>query len=571
MKNQRKNKKTKNLLFIFINLVFSVGFYVLANPNYLNSKGIPFFAWFVYLPVLLIIEKSELKNVWFFGGFYGSLSSFLLNYWLLNYDLYTIIPFTLYFFLIYSIFFLFLCVAEKSLPKNGWILQWLIICSFEYLRTKGFLGYSYGITAYTQWNHQVLIQICNIIGVFGLNLIMILPSCIVYSIIKKIKEKKKIIYLMETDNDFYECKTHINYVSQYDKKLKNVKLKIPFFCAIIWCAVFTSIIIYGKLEIKKADEYKKIKIALIQHNENPFEDGINIYRQNIQKLMTLTDSALDLNPDIELVVWPETAVVPSIEYQYYTQKNENRYVLINSLLNYIDIRKPYFIIGNGVSVYDETDNSVIEKYNSALIFKPGENVLPPKPEVYNKIHLVPFSEYFPYSNLFPKLNKLIIKHETNMWSPGNDYKIFSKDDFHFATLICFEDTFSDIARNMYKNGARCFVNLSNDSWSKSEACQNQHLATAVFRSVENKVPSIRSTTSGQTCIINEYGKIEKIAPSFCETYIVGDISVIDESRKGTLYTKIGDVFGYVPVFVTIVLLIIRMIIAIINKHNKKQV
>lgn len=571
MKNQKKNKESNNFLYFFINLIFSIGFYVLANPNYFNSKGFSYFAWLIYLPVLLAVDKSELKNVWIFGGIYGSISSFLINYWLINYDLYTVFPFVLYFFLIYSIFFIFLCIANKYFPKNGWLLQWLIICSFEYLRTKGFLGFSYGITAYTQWNNIVLIQICKIIGVFGLNMIIVFPSCVVYSIVKKIKERKYIIYLMETDSNFYECKTHINYVSKYDKKLKNVKLKIPILFGILYCIVIVTILIYGNFEVNKVSINKKIKVALIQHNENPFENGISIYRQNVQKLMSLTDSALDLNPDIEIVVWPETAVVPSIEYQFYTKKDENRYVLINSLLNYMNIRKPYFIIGNGISIYDEKDNSILEKYNSALLFKPGENVIPPKPEVYSKIHLVPFSEYFPYGNLFPKLNKLVIKHETNMWTPGNEYKIFSKDDFNFATLICFEDTFSDIARKMYKNGARCFVNLSNDSWSKSEVCQNQHLATAIFRSVENKVPTIRSTTSGQTCIINELGKIEKIVPSFCETYVVGDVSVIDTNRKETLYTKIGDVFGYVPIFISIVMLIIRMIIAIINRQNKKQV
>ena len=169
-----------------------------------------------------------------------------------------------------------------------------------------------------------------------------------------------------------------------------------------------------------------------------------------------------------------------------------------------------------------------------------------------------------------------MKHEKNMWAPGSDYKVFSinksnlKDPFYFSTLICYEDTFTDIARQMYQNGARCFINLSNDSWSKSEACQYQHLANAVFRSVENRVPSVRSTASGQSCIINQVGQIEKMAPSFCETYVVGEVPVISRQTKPTLYSMYGDVLGYGPVFLAAALLIMRLIIVIIISIKNKQ-
>ena len=122
---------------------------------------------------------------------------------------------------------------------------------------------------------------------------------------------------------------------------------------------------------------------------------------------------------------------------------------------------------------------------------------------------------------------------------------------------------------MYLNGARCFVNLSNDSWSKSEACQYQHLAHAVFRSVENRVPSVRSTASGQSCIINQFGQIEKMAPSFCETYVVGEVPVFSSQRKPTVYTQYGDIFGYGAVFLSVALLIMRLIIVIIISIKNK--
>ena len=590
----KKNKNTlSNVLFIIFNLFIAIILFVLANPNFITPKGISFFAWFIYIPVLFIIQKSKLKNVWFTGFLYGGLSYLLLVYWLKNYDSFCLYPVVFFYAICLALLFLLLKLTDMLFKRDAWLVQWLIICSYEYLKTLGFLGFSYGVTAYTQWNHPILIQICSLIGIFGFNLIVIFPSCIIYAFIRKLQERRKIIYMMETDNSFYDCKTHVNYVSEYDKKVKQLGLKLTVIVAALWCSAFIFTIIYGKVIIEQNIKNKStaksmvandvsqnfVKIALIQHNENPFENGVNVYRKNIQKLMALTDNALEILPDIDFVVWPETAVVPSIEYQYYTHKDEVRYKLVSSLLEYIDSRNPVFVVGNGVRAFDEKTGEGKEKYNSALVFTPGKNVLPPEPQVYNKIHLVPISEYFPYEKKLPRLSSLIMKHEKNMWTPGSDYKVFSikksektsagTDTFNFSTLICYEDTFTNIARQMYLNGARCFINLSNDSWSKSEACQYQHLANAVFRSVENRVPSMRSTASGQSCIINQFGQIEQMAPSFCETYVVGEVPVFNTQRKATLYTKYGDVLGYGTVILSAALLIMRLIIVIIISIKNK--
>ena len=577
----KKNKSTaSNLLFIIFNLLIAVILFTLANPNFIVSKGISIFAWFIYIPILFIIQKSRLRTVWLTGFLYGGLSYLLLVYWLNNYDSFCLYPVIIFYAVALALLFLLLKLTDMLFKRDAWLVQWLIICAYEYLKTTGFLGFSYGVTAYTQWNHPVIIQVCSLIGVFGFNLLVILPSCLVYAFVRKIKERRKIIYMMETDNNFYECKTHVNYVSEYDKKVKQLGLKLTVIVAALWTCAFIFTIIYGKTvlgqnkssaqNLTANDEGQSyVKVALIQHNEDPFEDGVNIYRKNIQRLMALTDNALEIAPDIDFVVWPETAVVPSIEYQYYTHKDEVRYKLVSSLLEYIDSRNPVFILGNGVRTFDEKTGQGKEKYNAALVFTPGKNVIPPEPQVYNKIHLVPVSEYFPYEDKLPRLSSLIMKHEKNMWTPGTDYKVFSKDNFYFSTLICYEDTFTNIARKMYQNGARCFINLSNDSWSKSEACQYQHLANAVFRSVENRVPTVRSTASGQSCIINQFKQKEKMAPSFCETYVVGQVPVISRQTKPTLYSRYGDLLGYGPVFLAAALLIMRLIIVIIISIKNK--
>ena len=120
---------------------------------------------------------------------------------------------------------------------------------------------------------------------------------------------------------------------------------------------------------------------------------------------------------------------------------------------------------------------------------------------------------------------------------------------------------------MVLNGSRCFLNLSNDSWSKSIACQKQHLAMAVFRSVENRVPSVRSTSSGQTCVIDVNGKIIVEIPAFCCLYTSALVPIIDSCYKATLFTKFGDIAGIFEVLLTVVILIIQLIRTIIKKNE----
>lgn len=119
---------------------------------------------------------------------------------------------------------------------------------------------------------------------------------------------------------------------------------------------------------------------------------------------------------------------------------------------------------------------------------------------------------------------MLLNGDTHLWTPGTESVVFDVNDFSFSTPVCFEDNFSSLCRKFVKNGAKAFVSLSNDAWSKSEKCQIQHLKMAVFRSVENHVPSVRCSVSGETCIINSYGKIENRIKSFEKSVLIGNVS-----------------------------------------------
>ena len=563
------NNKYKNLLFKLCLVLFSSLLFFLAHPNQLIKNGAGFLGFVYYLPVIYIVYKSELKNVWLYGGLYGALSYGLFGYWLQTFHPLGLIIVCIYYFLIMAFVFFMLKIIEKIFIKNAWGLQWLFLTSYEYIKTLGFAGLPYGITAYTQWKNIYFIQICDLIGVFGLNLFLIFPSCWLFTFINKTKKREALLNKEGLEN--HNKNKAENLISEFVKKEKALKLtdrKATFAAGIIWCLLTIFAYCYGFADIRNKKNYKTVKIAAIQNNENPWKNGIAEYARNIQSLKELTDEALELYPDIDFVLWSETSVVPSILYNYYKSPDKNKFKLIYSLLSYIDGQNAVFVIGNANEV--TTNGGQRQRFNSSFVFDPGKNVLPPEPELYSKQHLVPFTEYFPYEKYFPRLYLRLLNGDTHMWEPGKEYRVFHKNGLSFSTPVCFEDTFGDDCRHFVLNGARCFLNMSNDGWSKSSVCQVQHLAMSVFRSVENRVPTVRSTATGVTCFIDQNGKIEKSAPDFCATYVVGDVPLLDQGFKISAYTKFGDLAGKTECLLTLVILLIQSIRVIITLWQKNR-
>jgi apolipoprotein N-acyltransferase len=154
-------------------------------------------------------------------------------------------------------------------------------------------------------------------------------------------------------------------------------------------------------------------------------------------------------------------------------------------------------------------------FNSAVLISPEGEVV----DRYDKIHLVPFGEYVPFSNKFPILHNLVLG-ELGEFTPGNEFKIFElfkakpRTDVRglalnsrFGVLICFEDIFSELARRFVKNGAQFIVVITNDAWYGRSGAAYQHAACSVFRAIENRVPIVRCANTGYSCFIDSRGRI----------------------------------------------------------------
>lgn len=526
-----KKINAKSLISKSLLLVTAAIIFILAHPNFINENGYGFLGWFCYLPVLFLIEKLNYKNAWLYGGLFAILFYSGFSFWLKNYDILCLAGILVYYFVFYAVFFELLCFTTSFRTHNSFISNALAIFVFEYLKTKGFMGISFGVTAYTQWNNLKFLQIGEFVGVWGINLILILNSCILFQFAKD--------YLL------------------YKSKTINLFLLRSF---PIYLLIIAGIFVYGNFRLKSFDYDNFIKVAAIQSNEDPDENSIASSNATLKKLKQLSNKAIKENPSPDLIVWSETSVIPSIIYK---TNNVNTDIetrkFLNDVLSFIDEKDVSFVIGNNHTEYDFSKNEIDHYSNAALFFSRNQSAYDLQPQIYEKQHLVPFTEIAPFKKVFPSIANKIENQFGYSYKPGKGPVVFQEKELYFSTPICFEDCFPEIACEMFNKGARALIVLTNDSWSKSKACQFEHMAMSVFRSVENRIPVVRCGTSGQSCIIYPDGSISEMSLSFDENVCSGNVPVISQTKGRTFFNLAGK---YLPFFI-IVLLLIQMITVII--------
>lgn len=511
-------KKRLRFLFNLALAVLGAFLFAASHPNIFFTSGLSFLGYIALCPFFLLIKRVHLKISFLWGAFAGAFSYFLFNFWIIFFHPAAIYIITGYYLIVYSVLFFLLKIIDLAFPKYGFIFTAFAWVAFEYIKTLMFMGYPYGILGYTQWKFPVLIRSASIFGVWGISFILAFFSSLCAEIILK---------YMQGEHSRSICIVYGKYV-------------------VVWLACFFTLTVYG-LYTKKdysAGEFKKI--ALIQPNIDPWIGNIEIYKRNFYTLKTLSEHAISEHKDISLVVWPETAFIPRIRWHYKYANDVEAAVLVRELLEFLNKQQVPFLIGNDDAVFKENNskgsNSGRLDYNAALLFIPQHNVIPPEPITYRKMHLVPFTEHFPYKNIFPRIYAYLNENNTHFWEKGEKRIVFNVNGMKFGTPICFEDCFGYISADFVKNGAELIVNMTNDAWAQSLVCQNQHLSMAVFRAVENRVPVVRSASSGQTAYIDPNGTVKAELVPFVSDFLIAEVPVLTERHK-TVYSFAGDFFA----------------------------
>ena len=285
-----------------------------------------------------------------------------------------------------------------------------------------------------------------------------------------------------------------------------------------------------------------LKVAAIQPNvpqdvkfDESSEDMI------LQKLKHLTGLGAVLQPD--LILWQEAPAVRGMDADDLNRR---------AVLDLAEGGNFDLLIGSLDYDVDEHEPDKIDVYNAAfLLTERGA-----RRQIYRKSHLVPFGEYMPFRKILPSAISNLVASDLQ---PGSKPALLqlSRSSIKVSPLICFEDSVGELTRRSCVAGAQLLVNLTNDGWFRHSAGAEQHLANAIFRTVENRRPLVRCANTGITGLVDALGREQRWQAAFAEGVGSGVVNV-PTTTSLTFYARYGDWFAYLCVIASLSWLAVRI-------------
>lgn len=282
--------------------------------------------------------------------------------------------------------------------------------------------------------------------------------------------------------------------------------------------------------------------------------------ERFQNLIRLSELALANRTD--LLIWPEAGIPKELRYDRE---------ILQAVTNLAVQHHVWMIVGSDDAEPSKhsSDPKDAEYFNSSFLVSPQGRLI----ARYDKRNLVIFGEYIPLEHWLPFVKWFTPvqssftagdrsvpfelmpegerpsepKPKPKDGSPG----VSSHPPVKTSVLICFEDTFSQLAREGAETDTDFLVNITNDGWFGEGTAQWQHAATALFRAVENGLPLVRCTNTGLTCWYDANGRLrEWFTDQKGTIYGAGFMTVkipllpAGERRPETFYNRHGDWFGW---------------------------
>ena len=503
----------RGVLALFSGLLIALSF---------PAPGLAFLAWVALIPLLIAFEDSSPLTA-FRVGFVCGISAYAgILYWLnivfTRYgDLSWIVSFSIYLLLVLwlSMFFGLAAMAtrigENQGIKSAFTLPvaWV---AFDLIRSFLFSGFPWAMLGYSQYRILPLIQIADIIGVYGITALLVLANVVLYRVLRAIS---------------------------------GAGVPYPHKSAAVLFLFMILLLAYGfkRLNIKEDIAAPPLNVALIQGNIPQDLKWSASFRDRTISIYELLSREAAKGGGVDLVVWPESAVPFFFQDEPY--QAERLRLLARTLETTLLFGSPAHELRNGRSTL----------LNSAFAVAPTGQTIGRS----DKLHLVPFGEYVPFGNYLTFINKIVVG--IGDFAPGERAVPLNIGKTVAGTLICYEIIFPELAREYVNKGARVLVNITNDAWFGRSSAPYQHLAIAVFRAVETRTPLIRAANTGVTAIVDQNGHIRTMTELFVEGYRTGTV------RPGTadsLYLKVGDA----PAWLCVLLVMLLFIRAGIKQKQK---
>ncbi len=354
-------------------------------------------------------------------------------------------------------------------------------------------GFPWSTMAMSQWKYLPLIQIADIVGAYGVVFLIVFINASIAEAV------------------FFICKKNVSYPVS--------KLSISIL-------IIAGALLYGYVRMGQIDSISESSeiypIALIQGNISQDEKwdsrraqrNLDAYRQEAAKLV---------GGQVQLIVWPEASFPWNVKGGS-KELHPSNFGMPEAFIG----KAPFTLFGAIVA----EKNDIYR--NSAVLVDSRGSV----ESVYHKVHMVPFGEYVPYEKLFFFLKRIALP--TGNFLPGEHTFPMNAGGVSFTPLICYEDIFPELARSSTLQGGEFIANITNNAWFGRTAAPFQHLALSIFRSVENRRYTLRSTNTGVSAVVDPVGRVLVRSELFEPVTIVSSVKRMNLISS---YTKNGDWFA----------------------------
>lgn len=174
------------------------------------------------------------------------------------------------------------------------------------------------------------------------------------------------------------------------------------------------------------------------------------------------------------------------------------------------VRKAHVPLVLGSDAIERANQPGEKWFNAACMIDPVSGL---SPVYYAKRKLVQFGEYVPLRPLLGWLKKVVPIGDDDFSRGQAAVPLVVGLGDHALTLgplICYEDTFPNLARENTLAGADALVVLTNNGWFGEGGAAYQHAAHSVLRAVETRRPVLRCGNAGWSGWIDEFGGVRTV-------------------------------------------------------------
>ncbi|MCX5715854.1 MAG: apolipoprotein N-acyltransferase [Candidatus Omnitrophica bacterium] len=231
---------------------------ILSFPSF----NLEFLAWFAFIPFFFALEDRPRHEMFLLAYFAGLIFWCGTIYWLIYVSLPGFVLLVLYLSVYFGIFGLLFRLRPLT-AVVGWV-------ALEFLRSYAFSGFPWALLGYSQYLNIRMIQIADLITVWGISFLVIATNLAIYRVMRR-----------------------------------RFATVIPTAAACL-CIAF----LYGHYRLNQINDpanKSTVKISILQGSIPQHQKWDKKFKESIlARYSTLTKEAANDKPD--LIIWPETAI-----------------------------------------------------------------------------------------------------------------------------------------------------------------------------------------------------------------------------------------------------------------------